>query len=1098
MFNRLLFTFATAACLTGAFAVYAVLTRPLVDVPDLPATSADTTRHAIAHRPAENVRVAETYLSEQSWAAQSQYMLRSGQTFIYTQKWEHDEGDPRIRFFPFAMVWLQKDKEGRETAMSLVSDSAQLKFASAFDEFNPNPGRVVGALLDGDVQVKGPDGLAIVGKQFVFDESAPSLISTNPVQFQYGSHYGRGRTLNMKLIPAEGPPGRDRPHVSGVRTIRLGSGTDPSEYVRLNVRLPQQGQPGRGEPRQEEQKPVKIQCSGDLEYDVAMRTASFSKSVRAYRWTGATDFDALDCDELWLQFEPVPAKSVATAVANAGTPEHHANAGGNAESKPEPDPAGAGPRPYQHVDTDLTFRRLIATGKLVVVRSTQNDLRAQMNRLDYDAIDRRLLLNDPRGVYVLYNDSALTVPAVDIRFRADNSLQEVLCQGTGRLERIGSETNDTVFVATWAGRLRKSTDPANGLDLIELQRQAYISQPRSRTALGAESIRLWLEPMGPIALGVSTGPGDSAATVNGTADTASTDNTSADKTTAGNPAKPPPEVQPQPKWLIAEQHVALVSPKLEARTDQLEVRFIEQSTAPREIGLLPRNGFLPASLEVQTEPVAERRSHAAQSPPKPRTGDGPATGSAANVRTANAVAGQPERGSLGPPIDVSPGTDGKLIDGKSGGGARGADSFGNSAEPLDVKADQIRVSMLRIEGQPEPELVEVETEGRVKVVQRRSPGEAPMTCEGSRLRLQNRGKLREIVHLFGQPAHLRAGGLHIEGREVHLDRETNRVWVKGSGLLQLPVPPGTRLESLGTAINDPDLDVWWQESMDFDGRTAKFIGKVRAELGLSRMHCEQMDVKLSSTLSFTDPAPDESAEPELSSVHCREDVTFENSDYEGNKLTRVQRGRVAEFTVERLKGTSFAQGPGQLLVWQRGRGSQTGLTPHDTIQANRPIGTVSSEWDFTRVDFKGRMTGHIEPQRSTFHDSILIVHGPVALPNEAIDPDHLPPLANSMRCEKLEFAHQSKGPDQPKGYQQLVGWGNARIEGRGFYANADEISFDGSKGLYMLRAHGNQSAMIAQDTDQGTRREASGRRIEFIPSTRTVKVDWANGATGSP
>ena len=1071
MFNRLLFTIATAACLTGVYAVYAVLTRPLVDVPDLPATSIETTRPTIAHRPAENVRVAETFLAEQSWAAQSLYMLRSGQTFIYTQKWEHAEGDPRIRFVPFAMVWLQKDKEGRETAMSLVSDSAQLKFASAFDEFNPNPGRVVGAVLDGDVQVKGPDGLEVVGKQFVFDESAPSLISTNPVQFQYGSHYGRGRTLNMKLIPAEGPPGRDRPHVFGVRTIRLGSGTDPAEYVRLNVRLPQQDTPQPGE-----QKPVKIQCSGDLEYDVALRTASFSKSVRAYRWTGATDYDALDCDDLWLQFEPVPVTAAANAVTNADAPANRTND----MAKPGSEP-GSGT--FQHIDTDLAFRRLIATGKLVVVRSTQNNLRAQMKRLDYDAVERRLQLNDPRGVYVHYKDTALTVPTVDIRFRADNALQEVLCQGTGRLEQIGAETNDTVFVATWAGLLRKSTDATNGLDLIELERQAYISQPRSRTALGAELIRLWLEPMGPLALGVSTGSRDGASAVI--------------SAVAVDASPAPADPEPQPRWLIAEKNVALVSPKLEARTSQLEVRFEQETGAPREIALQQRDGLQLVSLEEPAEQSVDRRSRAANVPLKLRNGASPVATSSGKVRSASAATShsttQQDRGSLGPPIDVSPTTDDLTI-----GRARVVNPIENPTEPLDVKADRIRVSIRRIDGQSEPDLVEVETEGHVKVIQRRSTGEAPMTCEGDRLRLQNRGKLREIVHLFGAPAHLRAGGLHVEGREVHLDREANRVWVKGSGLLQLPVPPGTRLESLGTAINDPDLDVWWQESMDFDGSTAKFIGKVRAELGLSRLRCEQMDVKLSSRLSFAEPDPDRPAEPELSSIHCREDVTFENSEYEGNKLIRVQRGRVAEFTLERLKGTSFAQGPGQMQVWQRGRGNPAGLAPRDVIQANRPISAVTSEWDFTRVDFKGRMTGHIEPQRSTFHDSVMIVHGPVGLPNETIDPDHLPPLAGSMRCETLEFAHQSKGPNQPKDYQQLAGWGNARIEGRGFYANADEISFDGSKGLYMLRAHGNQSATIAQDTDQGTRREASGRRIEFIPSTRTVKVDWANGATGSP
>src|ERR1700754_140798 len=178
MSPRFLFTIATVACLLGAYAVYAVVIRPFVEIPEIPEKQVDLAEHATAHRPAENVRVAQTHLSELSWAAESQYMMKSAQAFIYTQDFEHTPGDNKVLFKPFAMVWLQTDKEGRETAVSLVSDSAQLRFASTFDGMNLNPGRVVGAVLDGEVQLKGSDGLAIEGRQFVFDESSPSLIST--------------------------------------------------------------------------------------------------------------------------------------------------------------------------------------------------------------------------------------------------------------------------------------------------------------------------------------------------------------------------------------------------------------------------------------------------------------------------------------------------------------------------------------------------------------------------------------------------------------------------------------------------------------------------------------------------------------------------------------------------------------------------------------------------------------------------------------------------------------------------------------------------------------------------------------------------------
>jgi hypothetical protein len=274
------------------------------------------------------------------------------------------------------------------------------------------------------------------------------------------------------------------------------------------------------------------------------------------------------------------------------------------------------------------------------------------------------------------------------------------------------------------------------------------------------------------------------------------------------------------------------------------------------------------------------------------------------------------------------------------------------------------------------------------------------------------------------------------------------------------------------------------------------------------MRCDQMDVSLSSRLSFADTESDQKAE--LGTIHCREDVSFENSAYEGSRLIHVQRGHVAELILDSVKATSFAQGPGQILVWNRSKGNQAGLAPRDTIQANRPINSVTSDWDYTHVNFKGRMNGKIDQQRSTFHNSVMIVHGPVERPSATIDPDHLPPNAGSMRCNNLECTYKSKTEAQPKDYYQLVGIGNSRIEGHGFYANADEISFDGSKDLYMLRAYGNQTAMIAIDSDspllpdnirqpkvRNGRHETVGRRIDFNPVTKTVKVDWSSGATGS-
>lgn len=1069
MLSRILFTIATAVSLTGLYAVYAVAIRPWVVIPDEPAAPQIAEEQSESHRPAENVRVAESYLTEQSWAAQSEYMLRAGQAFIFTNNWDREKTDQRlVHFEPFAMVWITKDQQGREQAVSLWSDSAQIKFASAFDDKHSNPGRVVGAVLDGEVQIKGPDGLQVDGKRFIFDESAPSLISTHPVGFRFGPHVGSGRSLHMSLIPAEGLPGRDRPHVFGIRSVRLSGGIDPAtkkfEDVKLDLHMRQQDKP----------VVVNIRKAWELEYDVAAQTATFSKDVRVFHLTGPNERDGLDCDLLKIHF--------ATKSKSGPGDSRNGSPDGTLVSN---EAVIERKQPYQHISTDLVFERLTATGingRKVQVVSQRNGLRAFMAELDYHALQRTLHMSDPKGVTVTQRGTTLVVPDIDVRFGERESLSEVLCRGAGSLETTTPGSRHLAFNATWAKQLSLTTDRATGLDVIQLDHKASFKQPAKRTGLGAERIRIWVASLSSTgALRMSDAPSGS----------------SSPSAVPSNPA-----AEPDVKRLFAEGDVALVSPQLWARSQELDVRFDEAENQSVSARMNSRAGLIPAAYVMEETSTRDGNSNTEQ-PALSRIDDAPrvsesiplrggalpARSSARVAQMSHSTLSRPVAdGSLGQPIDIpssSMGTTGRN---------RLPQQSDSATEPLNLTADRIGVRLRKVSGQSQPEVTVIKTVGHVVVRQNRKAGELPLTAEGDRMDLTNEGPADQVIHLYGSPAHLRDRGVHIEGREVHLDRAGNRAWVTGHGLLQLPMPKRAPIAALGESTADPDLDVWWDESMEFNGQTAQFVGKVRAQLGRTTLRCELMDVALTERLSFSEQTL--KAQPELQSISCREDVTFENSEYDGTKLVQVRRGKVAEFRFDRVKNTAFAQGPGHMQLWQRGKSSLTGGGAADLIQANRPITVVASDWNYTRVDFKGKMTGQIELQRAMFHDAVWIVHGPVKSPIDVLDRDKLTGDAGSMRCEQLEIVHQEKGPNNPVAYQQLVGHGNAQIEGRGFYATADEISFDGSKGLYMLRAHGKESATVARDSERGPPTETSARRIDFTPSRNALIVHGASGASG--
>ena len=1022
MFQRLVLTVVTAISLTMLYGIYSVAIRPVVVVPAKPDQSIEKDEYSEAQRPAENVRVAATYIPASEWAKKSKYMLRAEQAFVFTEHWRQEPGnDKRIRFEKFAVIWVSIDKEGNEQAFSIVAHEALVEFASAFDEKTPNPGRVVRAVLVGDVEISGPDGLSVVGQNFIFDETELNLYTLNPVHFRFQSHRGSASRMTMRLIPAEGLPGRDRPHVYGVQSMSLiaNPSLPKNNHVRLEIQMPQGN----------ELVPVNVQCDGDLDYTVATNTAVLTDEVIVQ--TGAKDkLDRLNCHKLTLQFTPKKRNDMNATV----------DAKSEDQKKRE--------KEFQQIESDLEFSWLEAEGRQgqqVKIISNSQKAKAYMDRLTYSAETGTLSMSSigPRNVVtVLQNGSQLKVPTIEAQLGQASgnqiSLDSLICLGAGELSYVDDKTGKLAFVATWQTQLSKTTDPETQLDLVELQDKAHFGQPELGTGLIAESIRIWLVPF-KIS---SPAPGDSS-------------------------AKEPPA--PEPKRLLAQRGVALKSPQMQIhRTNELDIRFEDddiESQAQAATGRQKsRSGFRPASFVTYED-------H--------------------QVGFANIPV---ERN-----VSRSKSTE---RDSKNSKPGSSQNSLNPSDKPIIVSADKIGVRMRRLQEKQDPELIAVHSEGKVEISQERVPGEKPLELEGDQVDLENQSLNHEIIHIFGSPAKIRDERFKLEGKEIHFNRGENRAWVNGSGWMKFPIPNQAKIPGLEGAANR-DLNVHWDEFMNFDGLKAEFVGRVEAKLGLAIMHCEKMEVQLLERLSFQSTTLE--SNPALKIIHCHENVRFENSTYFEKKLIDKYRGRVGEFEWNHSKGDVIAQGPGEVQLWRRQQKGSSGFAPKDTIQANRPIPVEIAEWDYTRIQFEGKLTGHVdgnlsgssERQTATIDDRVEVIHGPVRLPNEKVDQDNLPSKAGTMRCDKLQFMNYPKTDRNPVEYRQLIGIGNAEVEGqvdgRRFTASADDISFDGSKGLYILLAHGKRNARL---TEIGSSNIA-GRRIEFNPQLRSLRGDQVIEGQGS-
>lgn len=417
------------------------------------------------------------------------------------------------------------------------------------------------------------------------------------------------------------------------------------------------------------------------------------------------------------------------------------------------------------------------------------------------------------------------------------------------------------------------------------------------------------------------------------------------------------------------------------------------------------------------------------------------------------------------------------------------------AEPVNVTSRLIRVRMVRHGDEKEPELAEVWSEGQVEIKSRREKDLDLTTLKGDRLHLRNRSETGQIIHIFGAPAQIIDPSLSLTGNEVFMDRERNLVWVDGEGTLSMPVDRDLE----GRLLEKPaDLEIGWNEQMAFDGLVATIVGRVSASVLNSTMRCQQMDVTMTDRVLFEKQK--EKIRPEIDTVVCRYSVEVESHAVEDGNLNEVVRARFAAFAMRQSTGRAEARGPGVVKMWRRGRGKRAALAPTATGKANQGASTESTGWEYTRIDFANEMLGQQDARSMKFLGQVQVVYGPVTKPLEIINLDKLPKDGGAMYCDLLDFTQRKvkvPGITKEEDTVELLAQGNARLEGQSFFAQAYEISFDETKGLYTLRSQGDQQAMLwRQARPGGKRTPVVARTFRFIPSQNYVDFGDASLVQG--
>ena len=723
------------------------------------------------------------------------------------------------------------------------------------------------------------------------------------------------------------------------------------------------------------------------------------------------------------------------------------------------------------MDSNLTFKRLVAVGENVILRSETNDLIATMHRLDYDAQTRAAKLTSRGTVRVLQKQSEMHSPCIDLLHQPGGRVTHMTAQGPGWLKSLDKKTGKLAFAAQWKKLLKKFPDPdaTRAGDIIKLESQAQVRLPQDQIGLAAEMIMLWLRRQEP----------------SSASEQLKTQNSADDPSDGAN--------RMQPRKLWAETNVAIVSPDMQGQTQRLEVWFEPA----------------PSAVNPPVEAAETRRSRQNLQPAIkqiPKTQNPPSPPGGPNVL---AVSQEHSRGNL----PLAPPASEKSLSSASPESQKTAEKPKKPDDgPIEVVSDLIQVNVLTYAGQKKSEISEVKTLGHVDVVQRHGPDEQPLHMTGEQLHIKNRAKDDQVMTLWGSPAHVRDRGTHIEGREIFLDRRENFSKVTGAGLLQLPVKRSLEGEEIKDAEPKP-LDIWWEEQMTFDGLDAKFFGNVRAVLNndgsRSNIRCEEMQVVMSRRVSFTEDRKSQAKDQEkvqIERVICKDGVEFDSYKYQEAKLAELRRGRFAELTVNQTTGDTTALGPGVIKLWRRGRGKRAGMTPNASVKANRALKPDAAAWEYMRINFDGTADGNLKQKFNTFKDTVKIVYGPVerplmVIPMQNQNLDDLPKDAGWMQCQSLRITQHESAQKDDATYVHLLANGNVHLEGRTAYGTfsgrANSVSFDESKGLYTLRSQGRQKATIFRQTQVGgDTSQADAQLMYFIPARNILKFDQATFLDG--
>lgn len=431
------------------------------------------------------------------------------------------------------------------------------------------------------------------------------------------------------------------------------------------------------------------------------------------------------------------------------------------------------------------------------------------------------------------------------------------------------------------------------------------------------------------------------------------------------------------------------------------------------------------------------------------------------------------------------------------------DSEPDDEQPTTFSSDSMTATVLfdKASREQSGQLSKVQLIGGVEVSRASTDVDQSFVARGNHLIAENGFEDRRQIQLFGDPASFVQGLREIEGQNIKLSELLGSASVGTSGRIRLVTDKGLR----GEVLPKPTpIDIYWSDRMTFQGRTAHFVGNIRAVMSDQETHdievkCDGLIVHFTRDISIDQSgesgqfgiATDSSSEGplEIERIECQNRVVIRMDELKLGEVVARHRAKLVNLNMNLKTGACDALGHGWIESRTPDTNGQLTLAPSVTARANTPIHVSNAAFVFMRISFIGDLVGNIHKRNATLSHHVVGIVAPVRHLEEVVEVDtlstsQLPDQVGIVRAEELTVLAITDHALEVDSFS-LTANRNARIESRRFSGDADIITYDHSKRQFILRTENDRIATVYhRPGPEGQFRRSVGKRFEYYPPPR--------------